>query len=145
MIRPCAAFLVLLLGATAVGRGQTRNDPTLAQVVMDLQRQEDDAEAHGDAAALGRVLADDFFAVTPTGDVEHKAEYIARITRLDPRPAAIFQYSAITVRAYGDTALATYRVDFKYPNVTAAFRITVVWVKQGETWRTVTWAPTLIR
>ena len=48
-------------------------------MLMDLQRHEDDAEAHGDAAALEQLLADDFFAVAPNGEVEHKVSNHRRV------------------------------------------------------------------
>src|SRR5207247_5214938 len=126
---------------TNAGATQT-NDSALAKSLMDLQRREDEAEARRDAVGLDRLLADDFFTVNFNGNVETKSDYIKRIAASDNRPDATSDYSDVTVRAYGDTAVINYRVEFKNPTGPYRYRISVVWVKQQDSWRTVTFAPT---
>ncbi len=136
-------MLALILGLAVLLPPQ-RSDANVAQnaseTFMNLQRQEDQAEAKQDVAALDRLLADGFFAVGPDGQAVSKAEYIDKFMPGAVVPSATFDYSEVTVHTYGDTAVVTYRVAIHYPAATSQFRIMVVWVKQNNSWRTATFS-----
>ena len=107
-------------------------------VLMDLQRQEEDAEMKKDMVTLDRLFADDFFTVEPDGKVVGKAAYLARIRNDASITNASVDYADVVVHRYGETAVVNYRVRFGYTARANEFRVTVVWVRKANTWRTVT-------
>jgi ketosteroid isomerase-like protein len=113
-------------------------------MLMDLQRQEDEAEMKKDMATLDRMFADDFFVVEPDGRVVNKTAYLARIKNDGSIANASIDYEDVVVHRYGETAIVNYRVKFGYAARADAFRVTVVWVRQANRWQTATfhWSPT---
>jgi hypothetical protein len=115
----------------------------VGHVLMDLQQQEDEAEMKKDMVTLDRIFADDFFTVEADGKVVGKAAYLARIKNDSSITNASIAYEDVVVRRYGETAVVNYRVRFGYTGRTNEFRVTAVWVRHANTWRTVTfhWSP----
>ena len=122
---------------------QPNRTEDVGQLLMDLQRQEDEAEMKKDMVTLDRIFADDFFTVEPDGKVVGKAAYLARIRNDASITNASVAYEDVVVHRYGETAVVNYRVRFSYTARANEFRVTVVWVRKANTWRTVTfhWSP----
>src|SRR5262245_28797208 len=137
-----AIGLVVILTSSALAQTAPRPaspNGDLEQTWMELQRQEDNAEMNQDTATLDRILADNFFTVEGNGTVVNRANYIARFrSTAATNPDATYDYSDVTVNNYGDAAVVNYRVRFRYPAAVGQFRVTVVWVKQGDAWKTAT-------
>ncbi|MHB8647496.1 MAG: nuclear transport factor 2 family protein [Thermomicrobiales bacterium] len=95
------------------------------------------AEQRGDTAFLARILADDFVGIGPRGFMLTKEQWLARYQSGDLRHAS-FTWDEARVRVYGDAAVATGRQTqqgrYKDHDITGQFRVTQVFVKQGETW-----------
>ncbi|MGH2586611.1 MAG: nuclear transport factor 2 family protein [Dehalococcoidia bacterium] len=65
-----------------------------------------DAELKGDAAALGRLLTDDFVGVGPLGFMLPKQAWLGRYMSGDFKYTA-FRLDEVQTRLYGDAALVT--------------------------------------
>lgn len=74
-MRMACAALVLMAGAAQAGS----LPPDLAKAAADF----DQAQMHGDKAALERLLADDYRLVNSHGAIEDKAQFIADLTAPD--------------------------------------------------------------
>lgn len=96
------------------------------------------AELHGDAAYLERALVNDFVGIGPLGFMLTKQDWLARHQSGDLRYAA-FTLDEVKVRMYGETALVTCRqiqqATYRGTNVPGQFRVSLVFVRQGEQWR----------
>lgn len=98
------------------------------------------AMAKSDADALGKIYADDYHLVTPDGVDQTKAERLADMrsgaTKFDS-----FAYENISVRTYGDTAVAIATVKAKgivngKPR-TNDMRATLVFRKMADGWKVI--------
>ena len=93
-----------------------------------------------DAAALGRLWADDLTFVTPGGVVQTKAQRLADIqsgaTKFDTLDAV-----ERTFRVYGDaavmTTLTTVKGQYGGQETSGQYRVTQVWARLGGTWQIV--------
>jgi ketosteroid isomerase-like protein len=100
----------------------------------------DEAQVHGDRAALERLVADDYVLVNGAGAVQSKAQliadYIAPGFKLDP-----FTIEAPVEKVFGDTALLGGRVDMTGTDSGQRFALTVrfvdTWAKRDGQWRVV--------
>ena len=94
-----------------------------------------------DAAALNRLLADDWKVIHVNGREQTKAQFIDAIQSGRAKFLSI-ELDQIEVRLYGDTAIVTARwsntIEFKGEQSTGRDRVTRVWVKRPEGWRAVT-------
>jgi hypothetical protein len=99
-----------------------------------------DAEVKKDAAALDRLMADDFSETAPDGLVYTKAQEIASF-KSGEDVVSSYDYSDMKVRVYGDSAVVTYiaklKEMFKGRDVSGTFRWTDTWVKHGGAWQIV--------
>jgi ketosteroid isomerase-like protein len=98
------------------------------------------ATVAGDAAALGRLLADDLTYTHSSGTTDTKAQYIGNLTgKLKYHK---IEHESMDVRIYGTTAVltATARVstsrDGGAPSP-AHLRFIHVWLRQGNDWKLV--------
>ena len=95
-----------------------------------------------DAAALKRILADDFTltSVQPAGALTDKTKYIESALR--DWELSSYSFDKLAVRVYGNTAVvnALYRQRAAVAGKESSgdFLITDVWVKQDKRWRVVT-------
>jgi hypothetical protein len=96
-----------------------------------------DAMIHKDGAALDKLLANDLTYVHSTGQFETKADVIKSITS-GKSIVERMDYSDMSVRFYGKTALAKSRVDL-YHSKTNIVHMNVlhVWVKGPQGWQMV--------
>lgn len=94
-----------------------------------------------DAAALNRLLADDWKVIHVNGREQSKAQFIDAIQSGRAKFLSI-ELDQTDMRLYGDTAILTARwtntIEFKGERSTGRDRVTRVWVKRPEGWRAVT-------
>jgi ketosteroid isomerase-like protein len=110
--------LLLLLACAAVfaagqGTGPAGRQPGPAELeVRRLEREWLDAYEKFDAAAMDRIVADDFTITFPDGRVQTKSQIMGGLKRPRPEgtPAFKFHTEGVESRAYGDTVILTGRV-----------------------------------
>jgi hypothetical protein len=118
-----------------------QRDADIATVV-ELERQRCKAVVKRDVRALDLLLADEMIHTHGTGLAEDKAAYLKGIaSRVECKSS---ERSNLSVRFYGPVAISTGNVtnvvrplnsedDWEIVNAKA----TIVWAKQGETWKLV--------
>jgi ketosteroid isomerase-like protein len=137
------AALVLSAVSSTIAQQQsarTRDAPSTEQVVQQQDQERIRAQIAADTIALGRIYADDFIGIGPTGVMRNKAEVIADFTT-----HALTYQSIITaevrVRLYGNTAVETGRSTMvgqdKGKVVPRDNRFTRVWVMTNGRWQLV--------
>jgi len=118
---------------------------TIRQIV-DMERQAKEASLRRDAEFSLRVLADDYVAITPLGQVTTKQESVSA------RRSGQLRYESmnvtdLVVRLYGDTAVVTARADVKGHQLgedfSGLYRYTRVWVRRNGRWQTVSYQATV--
>ncbi|HEY3777071.1 MAG TPA: nuclear transport factor 2 family protein [Rhizomicrobium sp.] len=92
----------------------------------------------GDVTGVERLLADDFLGVDPHGNEYDKAAVLKDVGRGDR--ATSDEVGAITIRFYGDTAIAQAHETERGPAPKRLLSLTMftdTWVKSGGRWRIV--------
>ena len=137
------AALVLVAVSTAVAQQQsvrTRDAASTEQAVQQQDQERIRAQIAADTIGLGRIYADDFIGIGPTGVMRNKADVIADFTT-----HALTYQSIITaevrVRIYGNTAVETGRSTMvgedRGKAVPRDNRFTRVWVMTNGRWQLV--------
>ena len=137
------AALVLSAVSSAIAQTQsarTRDAASTEQAVQQQDQERIRAQIAADTSALGRIYADEFVGIGPTGVMRNKAEVIADFTT-----HALTYQSIITaevrVRLYGNTAVETGRSTMvgqdKGKDVPRENRFTRVWVMTDGRWQLV--------
>ena len=135
-LKACATSgLVLALAATVFAQRAT---PAVEREIRALEDTWNDARAHADIAALGRMLADGWTVVHGDGTINTKAEYLADLKSGARKFDGGVEISDFAVRVYGDTAIAAGKSESK---VTingqpqgGSLRFTRVYVKRDGRW-----------
>ena len=114
--------------------------------VLRLEEELRRAEMQADVAALDRTYADDVMVTTPFGVVDKQA-VMAEFHLIASKAAAgeakleTFNKENIKARAYGDTAVTSYRVNatgqYEGRELSQQFQITNVWMKREGRWQIV--------
>jgi uncharacterized protein (TIGR02246 family) len=141
--RSYIAVLTLTLASIALGQEQSANRDqrsSVGQAIRQLDNERIQAQIGADAVALGRIYADDFIGVGPSGTVRTKAQVISDFTSGDLKFQSITT-DEVQVRVYENTAvetgLSTMVGQDKGKAVPRDTRFTRVWVKQQGRWRLV--------
>jgi ketosteroid isomerase-like protein len=110
-----------------------------AQALAQIEREWSAILTRGDAAALDRLLAEDFLGLAPDGSgrLLDKAQWLALVRADTSRPAYAVEEGDLTVRVYGSTALVWLMVTAKGETGTERQRFLDVYVKQDGRWRPV--------
>jgi uncharacterized protein (TIGR02246 family) len=108
--------------------------------VRALERAWLDAYEKRDAAAMNRIVADDFSIAYGDGSTQSKADVIAALERAAGQPAPKFTTEDVRARAYGDTVILTGRVitERARPDGTSsrrAARYTDTYVRRNGQWQ----------
>ncbi|HEY9285787.1 MAG TPA: nuclear transport factor 2 family protein [Pyrinomonadaceae bacterium] len=130
-----ALLLALALLPAASAPGQPRDEKAAAEgELRALVRAWNAAEVKGDAAAMDRLLAEEFSFLGGS----NRAQYLAL---LKPDPSLVIESSAVEVSAvelYGDTAVVTASNSIKARKasqpIEGKFLAMTVWVKRGGRW-----------
>ncbi|MCW3841615.1 nuclear transport factor 2 family protein [Micromonospora yasonensis] len=105
--------------------------------VLDLVGWWAEAELHGDADALDKLLAADFVAVGPRGFVLSRQQWLARYRSGELRNSA-FEVRDPQAREYGSAAVVVgsqvQRTTHQGRDVSAEVRATLVAVRQEDRW-----------
>lgn len=133
-----ALFLALALLPAATARGQAKDERQAVEgELRALVRAWNAAEAKGDAAAMDRLLAEEFSFVGGSD----RAQYLAL---MKPDPSVVIESSLVedaAVRLYGETAVVTATNSFKLKKdgrpIEGKFLAMTVWVKKGGRWQCV--------
>ncbi len=114
-------------------------------VEREIQRLEEDltqTEMRTDVEALNRIYAEDIMVTAPIGICVDKPAVMAEI-RQAAEKAVLGRYdkSDLKVRAYGDTAVSSYRMSaeakFEGMEIKRQLCITNVWMKRQDRWQIV--------
>jgi ketosteroid isomerase-like protein len=117
------------------------------QEVERLERSFGEAITRGIAAALDRLLADDFVGTNPLARVLDKKQTMAELGSPDYELESLMNED-IRVRLFGDVAVAkargTAKGRYKGQDASGQFRYTRIWVKRGGQWQAVAAQATMI-
>ena len=137
MNRMLLAAALLALVVPAPGRA---DDADAEKQVASLAKQSTEAASKGDMKTLDAILADDFVAINPFGELVTKAEHLKWMKDGTLRFDSI-ESSEEKVRVYGDAAVLTERgrvkVTFKGRSESLSVRNSEFYAKQGGKWRCV--------
>lgn len=148
------SFVLAAMPAFSAQHGAPRTKPVLVDVgdqetireIVEIERQAKEATLRRDADFPLRMLADDYVAIGPLGQVTTKKEAISA------RRSGQLRYDNIdvtdmVVRLYGDTAVVTARADVKGHQLgedfSGPYRYTRVWVKRSGRWQAVSYQATV--
>ena len=127
-------------------QGFSASDQETIREIVDLERQTKEAVLHRDAEFPKRILADDYVAITPLGQVTSKQEAISARRSGQLRYESM-NITEMVVRLYGDTAIVTARADVKGHQLgedfSGPYRYTRVWVRRKGHWQTVSYQATV--
>ncbi len=133
-----AAFLALPLLAHAQAPA-AKNDKAVQELV-EFRNRYIEAEENRDMAYLDKILADDFFALNPQGQLLNKAQQLENLKRTD-RTLKVLNARETQVRFYGDVAILTEHVTVDGQDKGRAFggeyRFLRVFAKQNGDWKVV--------
>ena len=156
MINKCAVLLFCALVASPAFCAQhvavhprpgfNSPDQDTIREIVDMERQAKEASLHRDAEFPSRVLAEDYVAITPLGQVTTKQDAISA------RRSGQLRYESMNitdmvVRLYGDTAVVTARADVKGHQLgedfSGLYRYTRIWVRRNGRWQAVSYQATV--
>lgn len=156
VLNTCAVLLFWLMAASPAycaqhialhpRSGFNTGDQEEIREIVDMERQTKEASLHRDADFPLRILADDYVAITPLGQVTTKQDAISA------RRSGQLRYESMNVtdmvvRLYGDMAVVTARADVKGHQLgedfSGPYRYTRVWVRRNGHWQTVSYQATV--
>jgi len=124
---------------------QSADQDTIREIV-DMERQSKEATLHRDAEFTRRILAEDYVAITPLGQVTTKEDAVSARRSSQLRYEAM-NVTDMVVRIYGDTAVVTTRADVKGHQLgedfSGPYRYTRIWVRRNGHWQTVSYQATV--
>ncbi|HEX8557477.1 MAG TPA: nuclear transport factor 2 family protein [Pyrinomonadaceae bacterium] len=147
MKRACS--VILFLAAAAAFTAARQNEPGRAplsreeQEVRKLEREWLDAYEQRDAAAMDRIVADDFTITFPNGGMQKKSHIIAGLKApvREGQPVYKFHTENVESRSYGDTVILIGRVVTESTqagkSVREASRYTDTYVRRRGRWQVV--------
>ena len=117
------------------------------QELTRIEREFGETLTRRDAAALDRLMADDFLAINPLGRELTKAQVLAEFASPDYEIESL-RNEDIRVRVFGDAAVATARGvvkgRYKGQDASGQFRYTRVWIRRGGRWQAVAAQSTML-
>lgn len=114
----------------------------LEQEILKLEEDLYQAELRLDAAELDRTFAPDIMVTAPIGIVVDKPAVMDEV-RLAASKAKVetYQKDNLKVRAYGDTAVASYRLTlkgtFEGVEINRQIQVSNVWLKRQGQWQVI--------
>jgi ketosteroid isomerase-like protein len=109
--------------------------------ILRLEEELRQAEMRVDREALEQFYADDIMVTAPVGVVVDKPLVQEEIRRASTARIEVFDKSDVKVRAYGETAVASYRLIVKGEHegieISQQFRVTDVWLRREGRWQVV--------
>jgi ketosteroid isomerase-like protein len=109
--------------------------------ILKLEEELRQAEMRVDVETLEQFYADDIMVTAPIGVVVDKALVREELRRAGTARVEVFDKDDFKVRAYGETAVASYRTTVKGEHegveIRQQFRITDVWLRRDGRWQVV--------
>jgi ketosteroid isomerase-like protein len=106
--------------------------------IRTIEKQWNEARVKADVATLERILAPDWTVTHGDGTINTKAEYLADLKSGSRVFSADVKEDELTVRVYGDTAIAAglsdSKVTYKGKPSGGALRFTRVYIKRDGRW-----------
>src|SRR5512138_1560316 len=137
------AFVLLLFSPGFAQRAASRN--TVEQEIKNLEDERLAAYLKLDAAALDRLMADDYTSVYADGEIVTKSREIEGVKTAPAGMLSSFSANIdqISVRTYEKISILTARLTIKGKvvwsekeiNIDSSFRYTAVYVKTPNSWR----------
>ena len=119
----------------------TETNGEIEREILRLEEELRQAEMRVDAEALERFYADDIMVTAPIGVVVDKPLVREELRRAGSAKVEVFDKDDVKVRAYGETAVASYRLTVKGQNegveISQQFRVTDVWLRRAGLWQVV--------
>lgn len=127
--------LLAFVSAFALGQGTkgqaSQPDAKLGQELMALNQTWFEARKRGDADAMSRLMADEWTITNDTGAIVNKERSLAGAKAGNWKDRPISPKDNVTARAYGNTAVLTYRSKTE----TGYTQTIQVWVKRQGRWQ----------
>jgi ketosteroid isomerase-like protein len=105
-----AALVAVLLAAGGYAAARQDSPSEAEREVRKLEREWLDAYEKNDAAAMDRIVAEDFTITFPNGSIQTKPQLMSMIRAPRKGPAPKFLTEDVKSRAYGDTVILMGRV-----------------------------------
>jgi len=110
--------------------------------ILRLEEELTETEMRVDVAALDRIYADDIMVTAPIGICVDKPAVMTEVRQAaDKAEVERYDKDNLKVRAFGDTAVTSYRITAKArledKEINAHLCITNVWLKRQERWQIV--------
>ena len=131
-----AVLVVLGICCTAVAQTSSAASSDAEEQVAGVQKQWLEAEQHGDAAALDRILDDDFVGSGPSGDLIRKSDLVATVPADQPKGFLNQNLSDITVKAFGRTVVVLGKLVDRNDK-THQVRFSMVYERRANQWKMV--------
>jgi ketosteroid isomerase-like protein len=139
-------FVLQVLAAAQQANAPASSSQGTIRQIVELERQSKDAAIRRDAAFSERILADDYVAISPLGQVTTKGQSVAARKNAQLHYDSM-EISEMVVRVYGNTAIVTARADVKGKDLgedfSGPYRFTRVWVRRNGQWQTVSYQATV--
>ena len=122
----------------AQGSDAAKPDPEVEKAVTKIEQEMSTALTKGDADTAAKMLADNFFAVSPDGSTQTRAQFVADL-KAGKLKLESNKLDDMKVHAAGaDMAVVTYRSTDKGTydgeDISGQYRWVDVFVKRGGTW-----------
>jgi ketosteroid isomerase-like protein len=144
---PIVALLAGFFMLGLPGLANAKDEETVKQTVFRLEQAWTDAIIHKDAAALGKILADDWFGFGPSGTTT-RAKALVEVVSPDSTVESQ-TLRDVKVRVFGDVAVFTCSYDEKSSSkgkdTSVRFLSTDVFVKRNGQWQAVASQATLMK
>jgi ketosteroid isomerase-like protein len=138
-IAAVAALLAMPMLALAQTPAVNRNDKAVKELI-EFRNRYIEAEENRDMAYLDKVLADEFFALNPQGQLLDKAHQLENLKRPD-RTLKVLNPRETTVHFYGDVAILTEHVTVdgmdKGRPFGGEYRFVRIFAKKNGNWQVV--------
>jgi ketosteroid isomerase-like protein len=156
VINKCLVFLLSLVATLPAASAQrpvrartpidSAGDQSTIREIVEIEREAKEASLRRDPEFPAKMLAEDYVAISPLGQVTTKKEAISARRSGQLRYDTI-DVSDMVVRLYGDTAVVTARADVKGHQLgedfSGPYRYTRVWVRRSGRWQAVSYQATV--
>jgi len=134
------AAVLLLVATTAVLAQPKSSKKSAEQILTEMEHDWSEADLHKDAAALARILADDWIGIDFEGTVLNKDQALRGIVS-DSGSLQTTVLRDMKVRVYGNTAVVTgtdtETGDYHGEDSSGKYMWTDVFVRRGNRWQAV--------
>ena len=130
---------ILVLATLTLSPGAQATKPNAENEIHAMEHQWNEARAQADVATLDRILVDDWTVTHGDGSTDPKARYLADLKSGARKFAGGVTESDVTIRFYGDTAVAagssTSTVSLNGQAQGGALHFTRVYIRRGGAWK----------